>query len=274
MQGPNNLEPQLASQRVTSASPPVASARRGLGVVLGLGLAALTKGKALLGVVKLLPAGKLMITSLSMFAMVAFEAQRTGIWFAVGFVLLILVHELGHGYAMKRAGVESGWPVFIPFIGAMIAMKSQPADRNVQAEIAYGGPLAGTAASLAVAALGMHFNERALLALAYTGFYLNLFNLVPISPLDGGRIAEAFSRTAWIIGIGLIAVMFFTTGAPQLLLIAGLALPRLFRGRSDVADTEHELSPELKRTWAVRYFGLAAFLGAAIYFCGSLIGRG
>lgn len=269
MQSSPNTEPPITTHGVTQSAP----VRRGAGVVAGLGLAALSKGKALLGVVKLLPAGKLMITSLSMFAMVAFEAQRTGLWFAVGFVLLILLHELGHGYAMKRAGVDSGWPVFIPFIGAMIAMKSQPADRNVQAEIAYGGPLAGTAASLAVAALGLHFQERALLALAYTGFYLNLFNLVPISPLDGGRIAEAFSRTAWIIGIGLIAVMFFTTGAPQLLLIAGLALPRLFRGQTDVADPAQELSAELKRTWAVRYFGLAAFLGAAIYFCGSLIGR-
>lgn len=80
MQGPNNLEPQLASQRVTSASPPPPLPRAAaLGVMAGLGLAALMKGKALLGVVKLLPASKLMITSLSMFAMVAFEAQRTGI---------------------------------------------------------------------------------------------------------------------------------------------------------------------------------------------------
>lgn len=79
MQGPNNLEPQLASQRVTSASPPPLPRAAALGVMAGLGLAALMKGKALLGVVKLLPASKLMITSLSMFAMVAFEAQRTGI---------------------------------------------------------------------------------------------------------------------------------------------------------------------------------------------------
>ncbi|MDQ2646771.1 MAG: site-2 protease family protein [Myxococcota bacterium] len=269
MPGPSPTELSGTPQPVSVG----ASLRRGASVVVGLGLAALTKGKALLAVVKLLPAGKLMLTSLSMFAMVAFEAQRTGLWFAVGFVLLILLHELGHGYAMKRAGVESGWPVFIPFIGALIAMKTPPADRNVQAQIAYGGPLAGTVASLVVAALGLHFEERALLALAYTGFYLNLFNLVPISPLDGGRIAEAFSRTAWIVGIGLIALMFFTTGAPQLLLIAGLALPRLFRGRSDVAAPERELSPELRRSWAVRYFGLAAFLGAAIYFCGAWIGR-
>jgi Zn-dependent protease len=174
---------------------------------------------------------------------------------------------------MKRQGISSGWPIFVPFFGAMIAMKNAPRDRDAEAIIAYGGPLAGTAAALLAAALGLLLESRLCIALAYTGFFLNLFNLTPISPLDGGRVARAFSRRAWIFGALLLGALFLMTHAPQLLLIAGLALPRLF-GRAAAEEQEQEaLAPELQRTWAVRYFGLAAFLGAALYFSGSMLGR-
>jgi Zn-dependent protease len=231
----------------------------------------LLKGKSLLMLVKALPAAKFLLTSLSMLAMVAFEAQRSGVWFGVGFVLMILVHELGHGYAMKKQGIVAGWPIFIPFFGAMIAMKSAPRDRDAEAIIAYGGPLAGTAVSVLAAFLGLALESRLLLALAYTGFFLNLFNLTPISPLDGGRVAQAFSSRAWVIGIILLGAIFIWTHSPQLLLIALLALPRLF-GRG-ARDERPALDPPLQRTWAARYFGLACFLGTALYVSGSLLGR-
>jgi Zn-dependent protease len=230
------------------------------------------KGKALLVLLKALPAAKFLLTSLSMLAMVWFEAQRSGWWFGVGFVFMILIHELGHGFAMKQQGVSAGWPIFIPFFGAMIAMKETPRDRHVEAVIAYGGPLAGTAAALAAAALGLVFDSRLFMALAYTGFFLNLFNLTPVSPLDGGRVAQAFSRRAWIIGLVLLGGIFLWTHSPQLLLIAALALPRLF-GRAAVEEQRELLAPARQRAWAVRYFGLAAFLGTALYFSGSLLGH-
>jgi Zn-dependent protease len=255
--------------------PPSAAARpaksRGLGALAAAGVFLAAKGKAALGLVKVLPAGKLLLTTGSMLAMVAFESFRSGLWFAVGFVLLILVHELGHGFAMKRCGVQAGWPVFIPFFGAMIAMKGLPQDRAHEAEIAYGGPLAGTAAALLVAGLGLATENRLLLALAYTGFFLNLFNLTPISPLDGGRVAQAFSKRAWIVGAVLLALLFFATHSIQLLLIAGLALPRLMRGAD--ADPRPLLAPAVQRAWATRYFALAAFLGLAMYFSSSLLHR-
>jgi len=232
----------------------------------------LLKAKSLLFLLKALPAGKFLLTSLSMLAMVWFEAQRSGIWFGVGFVLMILVHELGHGYAMKKRGVAAGWPIFIPFFGAMISMKNMPRDRDTEAEIAYGGPLAGAAVSLAAAALGLALDSRLFLALAYTGFFLNLFNLTPISPLDGGRIAQAFSRRAWLVGVAVLGAMFLLTRSPQLLLIALLALPRLF-GRRNAEPDRDELEPPRQRAWAWRYFGLASFLGAALYFSGLLLGR-
>jgi Zn-dependent protease len=245
---------------------------RGLGWLATAGFVVLAKGKWLLGLVKVLPAGKLLLTTGSMLAMVAFESMRSGIWFAVGFVLLILVHELGHGVAMKRAGVQAGWPIFIPFFGAMIAMKGLPQDRDKEAEIAYGGPLAGTGAALAVAGLGLALDSRLLLALANVGFFLNLFNLTPISPLDGGRVAQAFSKRAWIVGAVLLVGLFFVTQSIQLILIAALALPQLLRGAS--ADLRPVLAPALQRTWAMRYFGLAGFLGLAIYFTGDLLHKG
>jgi Zn-dependent protease len=256
-------------------APPAArsATRKGKGALGAALVYALMKAKSLLFLVKGLPAAKVLLTSLSMIAMVAFEAQRSGVWFGVGFVLMILVHELGHGYAMKKQGVNAGWPIFIPFFGAMIAMKSAPRDRDAEAVIAYGGPLAGTAISVLAAFLGLALDSRLLLALGYTGFFLNLFNLTPISPLDGGRVAQAFSRRAWVVGAILLGGLFLWTHSPQLLLIPLLALPRLF-GRGAVVDQERPaLEPALQRTWAARYFGLAAFLGTALYVSGSLLGR-
>lgn len=246
---------------------------RGLGAIATLLGFLLLKGKSLLVLLKALPASKFLLTSLSMLAMVWFEAQRSGWWFGVGFVLMILIHELGHGFAMKQQGVSAGWPIFIPFIGAMIAMKEAPRDRDVEAVIAFGGPLAGTAAAVAAAALGLAFDSRLFIALAYTGFFLNLFNLTPLSPLDGGRVTQAFSRRAWVVGVMVLGAIFLWTHSPQLLLIAALALPRLF-GRSGGEEQREPLAPALQRAWAVRYFGLAAFLGAALYLSGSLLGRG
>jgi len=248
---------------------PKKKARSGLGLVGAGVLFLLAKGKSLLLLLKALPAGKLLLTSASMLAMVWVEALRSGIWFGVGFVLMILIHELGHGYAMKRSGVEAGWPIFIPFFGAMIAMKGAPRSRHVEAVIAYGGPLAGTAAALLAGAVGLMTESRLFLALAYTGFLLNLFNLTPISPLDGGRVTQAFSRRAWMFGAALIVVLFLTTGAPVLLLIGMMALPRLFNRHSE--DERPLLEPSEQRAWAYRYFGLAALLAVGSYLASQLM---
>jgi hypothetical protein len=94
-----------------------------------------------------------------------------------------------------------------------------------------------------------------------------------VSPLDGGRVTQAFSRRAWIAGVVVLGGIFLWTHSPQLLLIAALALPRLFR-RSGIEEQREPLAPAQQRAWALRYFGLAAFLGAALYFSGSLLGRG
>jgi Zn-dependent protease len=258
---------------VVAPQPRPLPRKSGGAIIAGLGFL-LMKAKSLLVLLKALPAAKVLLTSASMVLMVAFEAQRSGWWFGVGFVLMLLVHELGHGYAMKKEGVNAGWPIFIPFFGAMIAMKNMPRSRDSEAKIAYGGPLAGTLVSVLAAILGLTLDSRLLVALAYTGFFLNLFNLTPISPLDGGRVAQAFSRRAWFVGLVVLGGIFIWTHSPQLLLIGALALPRLFGKRAAQEEQEREtLEPGLQRLWAARYFGLAAFLGTGMYLSGSLLGQ-
>ena len=251
--------------------PPAANPPRG---ALATAAAAvgflLLKLKGGLTLLKAVPLGKLALSSLSMLAMVVFEAQRYGLLFAVGFVVLIFIHEMGHAGAIRRAGLEAGWPVFIPFVGAMIALRGRPPTAAIEADIAYAGPLAGTAASLACAAVFLLTGSRVWLALGYTGFFLNLFNLIPMSPLDGGRVAQAFSRRAWILGGILLGGMFFVTRAPQLLLIGGFALMQVFRGNR---QEQVPATPEEQRGWMARYFGLCFFLGAAIFVSGRLLGH-
>jgi Zn-dependent protease len=242
------------------------------GALAGLALLAATvlgKGKVLLGLVKVLPFGKILLTSGSVVLSVAAYAAGRGLAFAVGFVLLILVHELGHGAAMKAHGIRSGWPVFIPFFGAMIAMKDRPEHPRIEADIAYAGPLAGTAASLVCAAIGLLFHSPFFIALAYAGFFLNLFNLVPFGFLDGGRIARVISKKAWLIGAVLLVVLFLKSPSPQLLIIGGFGAMHAFR-RQDDPDLQL-VTAEDRRQWSFRYFGLCAFLAVGATLSHSLL---
>jgi len=242
-----------------------------LGLV-ALGALALSKGKALLGLLKLASLGKLTLTSLSMLVMVWYEAKRYGFPFAVGFVLLILIHELGHGAAIKAAGLSAGWPLFIPGFGAMIALKGVPRTAAIEAEIAYAGPLYGTFSSLVAAGLYFLLHQRLFLALAYTGFFLNLFNLIPVPPLDGGRVAASFSRSMSLLGALLLGALFLWASSPQLLVIAVLALMHGLR-RASSASEQEPATPEERRTWALRYFGLCGFLALAMMFAKELLDR-
>ncbi len=198
--------------------------RRGLGAIVGGALVLiLAKAKVLLVALKALKFGKLFLTMGSMAVMIAVEAQRGGWRFAAGFVLLILIHEIGHGVEIKREGLAASYPVFIPFFGALISLRGQPRTPVVEARIALAGPLWGGAASLATAALFLYTRDRLYLSIAYSGFFLNLFNLTPLGFLDGGRVTRVFARRAWIIGLGIFIALFIFTQAPQLLIIGIMA---------------------------------------------------
>jgi Zn-dependent protease len=112
--------------------------------------------------------------------------------FGLGFVLLILVHELGHYVEAKRQGLNPQIPVFIPFIGAYVALRNQPFDPWRNALVSVAGPVAGGLAALFCLIYGTVIDSDLLRALAYAGFFLNLINLVPIAFLDGGHILRAW----------------------------------------------------------------------------------
>ena len=124
--------------------------------------------------------------------------------FAVGFVLLLLVHELGHVIQLRREGIKAGAPMFVPFLGAVVAMKEMPKDAAAEARVGLAGPVLGSAASLLPLAIHALGGSDLFLALAYVGFLLNLFNLLPVLPLDGGRAMAALSPTLWFVGYALL----------------------------------------------------------------------
>lgn len=166
---------------------------------LGGGAAMLLfKGKAILSLLKI---GKIAGPLISMIISIWAYALIYPWGFAVGFVLLLLVHELGHVIAAKRIGLPVSAPLFIPFLGALITMKKQPLDAKTEAYIAFGGPILGTVGATAVFGAAFYMDSPLLYSLAYIGFLLNLINLLPIHPLDGGRIATAVTRWLWLVGL-------------------------------------------------------------------------
>jgi Zn-dependent protease len=266
----------VSEPETPAANPPPKHGNGSLFAAFGaVVVAILAKSKGLLLALKGLSAGKLLLTAGSMLAMVALEAQRSGWLFGLGFVLMILIHELGHGYAIKREGLSAGYPIFIPFIGAMIALRGQPRNSLVEARIAIAGPMAGTLAALGATTLFLTTDARMYLAVAYSGFFLNLFNLVPMSPLDGGRVARMFSRRMWILGLLVLAGLFVLHPSPQLGIIGIFALIHSLSRRSAPAGPdEGQVTPNDRTRMAVSYFGLAAFLTVGMLLAGRLLGRG
>src|SRR5436189_2690861 len=109
-----------------------------------------------------------------------------GIWFAVGLIGLIFVHEMGHWLEAKRQGLPVSAPLFIPFLGASIFLKEQPQNAWKEFQLAYAGPLLGSLGALGVYAVAVAEDSNRLRAIAFLGFFINLFNLLPVVPLDGG----------------------------------------------------------------------------------------
>jgi Zn-dependent protease len=188
--------------------------------------------------------------------------------FAVGFVILIFVHACGHLIAAKRLGLKVGAPVFIPFMGALIALKEAPRNAWIEAQVGIGGPLFGALASIGCVVI-YHFTGNSLfLALAYTGFFLNLFNLAPVGFLDGGRIVTALSPWLWIIGFAILVAMTIWHFNVLLLLILVFSLPRLFflfRRKSPEQLRYFEVEPEKRLMMGALYFGLVVFLALAMH---------
>jgi Zn-dependent protease len=191
-----------------------------------------------------------------------------GLWgwkFALGFVLLIFVHELGHLVAAKKFGLNVGAPVFIPFMGAFIALKDAPKDAWMEAWVGIGGPILGAAGALICHSIGEMTNQPLFIAIAWSGYWLNLFNLTPIGQLDGGRIVAALSPWLWIPGLAIMGYFAFTRPNFIIFLILALSIPQiigLFRKKSDEERRYYEVPPH--RRWIIgsAYFGL---IGALVF---------
>ena len=213
-----------------------------------------------------LPSIALLATGGTMLLSVAVYAFVFGWRYAAGFVLLLLVHELGHYIAARQRGLDVGAPVFIPFVGAWIQLKEMPHDADTEAYVGLGGPLAGTVASLACYFAARSTGSDLLLALSYSGFFINLFNLIPVSPLDGGRITAVLSPRVWLLGVPVLVGLFFWSPSPILILVAILALPnaiKAFKYDPDLPENQAYYGAttlESKLTYGCAYLALVALL--------------
>jgi Zn-dependent protease len=196
--------------------------------------------------------------------MIGVYAVMFGWQWAVGFVLLLFIHELGHVIVAKRLGLPVSAPVFIPFMGAFILLKETPKNAWIEAQVGIGGPLFGAAGAVLCYAIYFATGQPLWAALAYSGFFLNLFNLAPIGFLDGGRIVTALSPWLWIVGTVVIVAMLVVSFNPLLLLLLIFSLPRLFslfRKRTEEEKRFYEVTPGQRVFMGALYFGLAGALG-------------
>jgi Zn-dependent protease len=190
--------------------------------------------------------------------------------FAVGFVLLLFVHEMGHVIQLRREGVEASAPVFIPFMGALIMSKSLGKDAAAEARVGLAGPILGTIGTLIPLAIWLATGSDLWRALAYIGFFINLINLLPVLPLDGGRAMAVLGPYIWLLGILIaVAATLIFLGPFMLvfvLLLGGPELYHRFKNRhSEESRAYHSVPTRAKLAVATVYFSLTALLivGAA-----------
>ena len=205
----------------------------------------------------------------SMIVSVGAYALLGGWWFGVGLVLLIFVHEMGHVLERRRQGVPASAPLFIPFMGAVVGMKQLPDNAWKEAQVALAGPVLGTVGAVAVWGLGAVYDSNFLKAMAFVGFLINLFNLLPIIPLDGGRAVSALHPAIWALGLGGLVALELYRPNPILLFIlvlGGLELWRRWQTRHEPQFARYyRVKPWQRAAVFIVYVGLAAFLVFAMH---------
>ncbi len=192
-----------------------------------------------------------------------------GWMFAVGFMVLLYLHELGHVVVLKAKGVPATAPMFIPLFGAMIRMKGAPENAYDEAMIGIGGPIAGTAAAFGAVAVWQLTGSQFFEALAFVGFLLNAFNLIPMLPLDGGRVVAALHPAVWAVGLGAVLGLCVLRPNPVLFVILVLGAIELFnriRARKRGQNLAYfQVTARQRLTVAGLYFGLLIVLGVALH---------
>jgi Zn-dependent protease len=196
--------------------------------------------------------------------------------FATGFVLLMLVHELGHSIAMRYFKLSASPPIFIPFLGAVINLRQMPRNALEEAIVGIGGPITGTLAAGVTYLIYLKTGSELFLRLSQFGFLLNLFNMLPVPPLDGGRVTAAVSPWVWIIGLILVvlymALDWLTTGQFNfiLILLLFMAWPRVQRvltSRDARRTPYYDIGLPAKWAMGMAYVGLSGVLAVMYFLC-------
>jgi len=222
------MEPNTQTMTTLAPESPVRDGRRGpkrpndswlrrrLGPIIAAIAALLAKFKS---VILLLPKLKVLSTAGTMLVSIAAYAWLWGFPFAVGFVVLLLVHEMGHVIQLRREGIKASAPMFIPFLGAVIGARSLGENALAEARVGLAGPILGSIGSALCIVIWHATGNDIWRALAFTGFFLNLFNLLPVVPLDGGRAMAAMAPAMWFVGFAALIPLVFIFPNPIILLI-------------------------------------------------------
>jgi len=264
--------PAPLTEPVVSAPPPYQQRRktlreRVLGPILVAGALLLKFGKAGL---LLATKAKFLATSGSMLVSVAAYALIWGWTFAVGFVALLFVHEMGHYIQLRREGVKPSGMLFIPFLGAVVGTRSLGGSALAEARVGLAGPVLGTVGCLVTAGIYLATGNEFWKALAFTGFFLNLFNLLPVLPLDGGRAMAAMAPWMWFVGFGAMLALLFIAPNPILILIlifGGMETYRRWKQRkagSEGNAAYYSVKPIHRLAVGAVYVGLLVLLGVGM----------
>jgi Zn-dependent protease len=233
-----------------------------LGAAALLAVKFAAKLKALL---LLLPKIKVFSTSATMLVSIAAYSLIWGWKFAVGFVALLFVHEMGHVIQLRREGIEASAPMFIPFLGAVVWAKSLGDNAAAEARVGLAGPVLGSLGAAALIPIANATGNDLFTALAFTGFFLNLFNLLPVVPLDGGRAMAALSPWMWFVGFAGLVALVFVFPNPIILLIVLFGAMETWRRwkerNSPEAKEYYRVSPRDRLLVAAVYLALVVLLG-------------
>jgi Zn-dependent protease len=268
------LEPPPATPTAPAAADPFGKPKRSwIREKLGAAGAAIAAFAAKVkAVLLLLPKIKLLATAGTALVSVAAYATIWGWQFAAGFVVLLFIHEMGHVVALRRQGIKASAPMFIPFMGAVIWARSLGNDALTEARVGLAGPIFGAIGSAAVAVAGLATHTQLLEALGYFGFFINLFNLLPVPPLDGGRAMAAMAPWMWFLGFGGLVLLEFLQPNPILLIIclfAGYSLYGRWHHRKSPTAAQnayYSVTPRNRALVGATYIGLILALAIGMHF--------
>jgi Zn-dependent protease len=231
-------------------------------------IALLAKLKAIL---LLIPKIKILASAGTMVVSVIAYGSIWGFAFGAGFVALILVHEMGHVIQLRREGVHASVPIFIPFLGAVIGARTLGENALAEARVGLAGPILGSIGSAACIVVWHATGNDLWRALAYTGFLLNLFNLIPVVPLDGGRAMAAMTPWMWVVGFAGLAGLAILDPSPifvLILIIGAFEIYRRWQRRRHGGAAEaayYRVAPIDRALVAAVYISLIALLAVGMH---------